>query len=142
MDIDVHLALLFELQEALYQAGARRFVFINVPAFHRAPTKGISPDYPPPDGRAPDLPGRIAEWNSELLRRIRLFRDRHPDVLVVHYDSFAMFTEILDNPESFGFRDAITECVEQDCFWADFLHPTSAVHWILAGEISAYLDRL
>ena len=37
LDIDAQLDLFLEAQEKLYSAGARNFIFFNVPPFHRSP---------------------------------------------------------------------------------------------------------
>ena len=37
LDLHAQLTLLFQLQESLFQAGARNFVFLTVPPFERAP---------------------------------------------------------------------------------------------------------
>jgi len=42
LDIDRQLALLFDVEETLYNAGARNFIFFTVPPFHRSPLGCIS----------------------------------------------------------------------------------------------------
>jgi hypothetical protein len=41
------------------------------------------------------------------------------------WDAWAEFTTILDDPTSYGFRDAVTYGTDADLFWYNDLHPTS-----------------
>lgn len=86
--------------------------------------------------------GRITEWNKELLKFITEFQRRHRDIYTYLYDSAAVFNAILDEPARFGFKDAISQCFQEDCVWWDEAHPAFGLHRILAQDMALFLDKL
>jgi phospholipase/lecithinase/hemolysin len=136
-DTQTQLTHLFDLQDNLYQAGARKFIFMTVPPFDRAPL-GISPplsSLETPD----DLPLRIAEWNTRLREYVDYFRKRYVLAFVSIYDVAAVFRSILDNPKRYKFKDATSDCHSNECFWYDNLHPTAPLYKFMAQDLSKYL---
>jgi len=127
-DTQTQLTHLFDLQDKLYQVGARKFVFMTVPPFDRAPIE--TPD---------DLPLRIAEWNTQLGDYVEYFRKRFVLAFVSIYDVAAVFRSILDNPKRYKFKDATSDCHSNECFWYDDLHPTAPLYRIMAQDFSKYL---
>ena len=85
---------------------------------------------------------RIEAWNIELLKFIAAFQRRHRDIYTYVYDSAPVFNTILDDPARFGFKDAISECLQGDCVWWDEAHPAFGLHRILAQDIAAFLNKL
>jgi hypothetical protein len=61
---------------------------------------------------------RLGNWNDEVAA------SHHPDATVMLFSAWATFTRIISDPGS---------------IWFDFMHPTSPVHNILAGEIAQLL---
>jgi len=119
---------LFEDHESLYEAGARNFLFIDVPPIARSPAaRGqllLRPIY--------------SQWNEALNERAQQFAATHADATVMIFSSWDTFSRILDDPASYGF-DASEKF---GGIWVDQLHPTTKVHDILAREISEFLNSV
>jgi phospholipase/lecithinase/hemolysin len=81
---------------------------------------------------------RFGNWNDELRRGFANFATTHPDATVMLFSAWDTFTRILTDPARYGFNPAdIT--IQGGSIWFDFMHPTSRVHDILAGEIAQFL---
>ncbi|KAG8731251.1 hypothetical protein FRC11_004657 [Ceratobasidium sp. 423] len=125
--INPSISELFDLHEILYHTGARNFLFINVPPIDRAPF-----------GTEPTLGSRVDAWNARLKRAAEAFQARRPDVSVFYYDAWALFTELLDNPEKYGFPDTTTV---GGSFWYDPVHPRTKVHDYMAANLAEFLPE-
>ncbi|KII86056.1 carbohydrate esterase family 16 protein [Plicaturopsis crispa FD-325 SS-3] len=123
----------FSLVQKLYDAGARNFLWINVPPVDRSPltiANGAS------DAALEKTV--IDGFNAKLAPKIKAFAANYTDAKTWLYDSHAEFTKILDSPTTYGFADATSYGGEND-FWANTLHPTSAVHTIIGKQIGELL---
>lgn len=129
------LEKLFGLQEQLYDAGARNFVFIDVPPVNRFPG-GLAARR-----GNPEVAMKYREWNDVLRTQVEGFREKHPDVAAFIWSSYDVFNRIMDNPAEFGFKaDQVSKPFSE--VWVDHLHPRGAVHKVIAKEISEYLYNL
>lgn len=91
------------LVEQLYQAGARNFLFVNIPAVHRSPLTMNQGDT---SARFVDMQrSTIADFNMRLLNMAAGLVQQHGDATVFVYDSFTLFNDVLDRPNS---RDETT----------------------------------
>ncbi|KAJ7263074.1 hypothetical protein C8J57DRAFT_1334618 [Mycena rebaudengoi] len=115
---------LFEIQETLYQSGARNFLFFNLSPIHRSPAKGKLASY--------------SAWNIELKNSASHFITAHADATVMIFSSWDTFTAVLDNPVAHGFP---AEDVKRQggSIWVDHLHPTSKMHDYIARDLSTFL---
>lgn len=68
-----------------------------------------------------------------------MFRERHSDVSLDVYDVAGLFNDVLDNPAKYGFKDAISYGDPEKCVWSDILHPTSAMHKVIAADVARFL---
>ncbi|KAJ7183434.1 hypothetical protein C8R46DRAFT_1066998 [Mycena filopes] len=129
---DDTLELLFTLEEKLYLAGARIFLFIDVPPIGKSPA-GIN--------ATSDISATYTNWNSCLLHSTQKFATTHPDARVLTFSAFDTFTRVLDNPKTYGFsaKDASRA---GGAVWRDHLHPTSRIHEIFAEDLVAFLKGL
>jgi phospholipase/lecithinase/hemolysin len=89
---------------------------------------------------------RIKAWNSNLIEYAQKFSEKHGDVRVRIYDAAALFTRVLDDPKKYGFKDStskfmLSDAEEESCIWYDDLHPTSAMHKILAADLARFLTE-
>ena len=89
---------------------------------------------------------RIKTWNSTLIEHAQKFSEKHDDVRVRIYDAAAVFTRALDDPKKYGFKDCtskfmLSDAEEESCIWYDDLHPTSAMHKILAADLAKFLTE-
>lgn len=121
------LASLFSLQETLYQNGARNFLFVNVPPFDRAPFSNNNPT----------TGAQITSWNTQLQSSIATFQAKHSDISAFYYDSWSLYTKLLDNPLSYGFTDTT---IVGGSFWNDAVHPKSKVHQYMAQDLATFLQ--
>ncbi|KAF8325111.1 hypothetical protein F5887DRAFT_1020665 [Amanita rubescens] len=83
------------------QAGARNYLFINVPPMERSPSFLARPVSNQLQEKA-----SITAYNSRLQTRINWFSGNHSDIQLWEWDAHAAFTDILDNPTAYGFKDA------------------------------------
>ena len=81
---------------------------------------------------------RFGNWNEELRRGLISFAASHPDATVMLFSAWDTFTRILSDPARYGFNPA-DRTTQGGSIWFDFMHPTSRVHNILAGEIAQFL---
>ena len=84
---------------------------------------------------------RFGHWNDELGRGVSAFALRHPDATVMLFSAWDIFSRILSDPARYGFNPADRH-TQGGSIWFDFMHPTSRVHSILAGEIAQFLASL
>ncbi|KIJ69721.1 carbohydrate esterase family 16 protein [Hydnomerulius pinastri MD-312] len=119
------IADLLDAQDELYKAGARNFVFINVPPIHRCPGSRRKRD-------------RLDSWNETLEQKARewALHPSHSDAYVMIYSSWDTFTRVIDDPVSTGFDDP------QSQIWVDQLHPTSKMHAIISKDLTKFLGAL
>jgi hypothetical protein len=85
---------------------------------------------------------RLQDWNDQLDDRADDLGRRHNDTTIAVYNAFAFLNTVLNNPKQYGFKDAVSECRQQDCFWHDDLHPMSAVHKLLAQDLLAFIATM
>ena len=81
---------------------------------------------------------QFGNWNDELRRGLVNFATSHPDATVMMFSAWDTFTRILSDPARYGFNPADRTTLGGS-IWFDFMHPTSRVHDILAGEIAQFL---
>ncbi|EJD46253.1 hypothetical protein AURDEDRAFT_144656 [Auricularia subglabra TFB-10046 SS5] len=116
---------------------ARAHLFLNVPPGERSPNTLNT-------GNATRVAlhaARVSGFNAALARRLAQFRaTAHAHVLA--FDVHGWFNAALDNAAALGFTNVTGYCQCRDkegFFWYDFVHPTEAVHRLLARDIDAAL---
>ncbi|KAF7363023.1 Carbohydrate esterase family 16 protein [Mycena venus] len=114
-------------------AGARNFLFINVPPIDRSPLMLAEPAASQALEKTV-----IAGFNTKLAAQISSFKANNSGVTTWLWDSNAAFTTILNAPTQFGFVDAVSFGNTGD-FWGNNYHPSSAAHQIFAKQISTLL---
>ncbi|KAJ7474110.1 hypothetical protein FB451DRAFT_1466641 [Mycena latifolia] len=123
----------FALVQKLYAAGARNFLFINVPPIDRSPLMLAQ------SAASQALEKTVlADFNAKLAAQITAFKANNSGVTTWLWDANAAFTTILNAPTQFGFVDAVSFGNTGD-FWGNNYHPSSAAHQIFAQEISKLL---
>ena len=78
------------------------------------------------------------KWNVALDKNVRKFVDTHPDATVFVFSSYECLARVFADPPKFGFA---AEGVHQEggpAFY-DHLHPTTAIHGIVAHDIHEFL---
>ncbi|KIY48525.1 hypothetical protein FISHEDRAFT_73495 [Fistulina hepatica ATCC 64428] len=118
-DLDAIVENVLDAAHRLYiKAGARNFVFIDVPPIDRSPA-GLE--------HADTIQGRVSAWNAQLNAQVSEFARDMPRVTVFCFSVHAVLTEVLDNPEEYEYAEEDTT-EEGGAIWADELHVTAAVH--------------
>ncbi|KAJ7670769.1 hypothetical protein DFH06DRAFT_981106 [Mycena polygramma] len=126
------LEKLFSLQEKLYAAGARIFLFIDVPPIARTPAGAKATS---------DISATYMNWNSTLRQSVQDFANAHPDARIITFSALDYFTRILDNPKDYGIpKKDLTRA--GGAVWRDHLHPTSRIHEIFAQDLVAFLKSI
>ena len=145
---DANLAIAGSVQ-ALYAAGARRFLI------WRAPNVGMTPALRTLDALNPGA----AQFATYLTQAFNTALDGAvgqlsalPGIDIVRLDTFALMNAMATDPAAFGLTNVTTACItpgiapftctnpDEFLFW-DGIHPTKAVHAIVAQEAAAALSR-
>ncbi|KZT70153.1 carbohydrate esterase family 16 protein [Daedalea quercina L-15889] len=127
---------LFDLQEKLFEAGARNFLLIDVPPVHRSPGGRRGPAKTTGDRSV-----RLELWNSLLREKAQQFASKHAQSTVLFFSSWATFSHALDDPATHGFEQKDTEAPASR-MWVDFLHPTSRMHDFVARDVAQFLTSV
>ncbi|KAJ7189175.1 hypothetical protein C8R46DRAFT_1341741 [Mycena filopes] len=117
-----------------YTAGARNFLFINVPPMERSPLMIAGQNA----AGLVLLQSVITTYNTKLAAKVAAFKAANSGVTTWLWDAHTAFTTILNAPTQFGFVDAVSFGATGD-FWGNNYHPSSAAHQIFAKQISAQL---
>ncbi|KAA1466768.1 hypothetical protein DENSPDRAFT_876792 [Dentipellis sp. KUC8613] len=125
------MATLFGAQEQLYLAGARNFLFIDVPPVHRSPVGSSA--------GSNDYSSIFVMWNEELRRALAAFAAAHGDATVLLFSSWDTFTRVLDNPAGYGFRPQDLNTMGGS-IWFDHIHPTTRFASVIARDIAHFLN--
>ncbi|KAI0371723.1 hypothetical protein BV20DRAFT_159228 [Pilatotrama ljubarskyi] len=125
-DLEPHMETLMDAAHDLYvKAGARNFIFIDVPPMGRFPG-ALSMSH--------TLQERANAWNILLHSEAKKFAEETSSATVLVFSSHAVFTDLLDDPERYGFtQDDVA--AEDGEVWVDELHASSLVHKIVADAL-------
>ncbi|KAG8955242.1 hypothetical protein FRC00_005548, partial [Tulasnella sp. 408] len=69
---------------------------------------------------------------------IRDFAEAHPDASIFIFDAWDVFEQMLTDPTKYGFSEKAGRGFDQEMYW-DAIHPTTAVHRILAKALADFL---
>ncbi|KAF5363206.1 hypothetical protein D9758_008373 [Tetrapyrgos nigripes] len=126
----------FALVQKLYNAGARNFLFINVPPTDRSPLMTSGNDAT----SLATLKSVITGFNTRLATKASQFQANNTGVKTFLWDSNAAFTQILNNPTAFGFKDNTTFGTGDGIFWGNNYHPSSAAHKFFGQDVATVLS--
>ena len=121
----------------LYNAGARKFLFISVPPVDRSPAFAGTD--------TANQSQTIDAYNVQLAAEIQSFAAAHADVVASTYDFHAFMTQVLDAPATYGFQDATCSGAgESRCVWWNYtnLHTTSTFQQVLAQDMTGAVGKL
>ena len=130
----------FNLAANLYNAGARRFLFIGVPPVDRSPV-GCNSDSCDPSVCS-DI---INSFNGQLAGRVEPWAQSLDGVTTSIYDFHAFMEGVLDNPTQYGFANAT--CAGNGngtCIWQDqsALHTGYIFQSLVAQNMVGHLTPL
>ncbi|KAL7280841.1 hypothetical protein ACG7TL_005785 [Trametes sanguinea] len=123
---------IFDAAHDLYvKAGARNFVFIDVPPVHRSPQAV--------EARSSDtIAERVEAWNDLLRAQAAEFGDRYKQATTLLLSSHRVLTEVLDDPAAFDLAEEDVDTAGGG-IWEEDLHLTEHMHTILAERLLASL---
>ena len=96
---------------------------------------------------------RYTTWNSELLRQAKDFAANSSKASIFVVSSYAIISDILDDPDSYGLSDCIededpnsenmdgddesddSDDDSQKAMWVDDIHLSTAGHQVLANKL-------
>ncbi|TFK65271.1 hypothetical protein BDN72DRAFT_860747 [Pluteus cervinus] len=127
-ELEAIVETILDATHTLYiKAGARRFIFIDVPPIDRSPGALEFED---------TIRTRVNSWNEQLHAQVSEFTRETPQATVFFFSAHTTITEILENPAEYDFlEDDIAD--EGGAIWTDYLHITTAVHKIMATHLLA-----
>jgi len=141
---------LFTVQERLYDAGARNFMFIDIPPIDRSPacTKLTMFDVDDDDREATinAAKERFIGWNIALDQFTRRFASskaskKAPPPTILYHSAHKTMTNILDDPSDHCFNTEDVSKLEGE-IWTDHIHVTSRVHDFIAKDIGTFLSGI
>jgi phospholipase/lecithinase/hemolysin len=137
----------------LYAAGARNFLVWRAPDVGLTPAIGtLDRMHPGTKGLASFLTGGFNTGLDNLVSVLLSPVSPLPDIRIVRLDAYRLLHDIVDDRSAFGLTDVTSPCVtpniapftcqapDEFLFW-DGIHPTGAVHAIIAQEAAAALAR-
>ena len=138
---------------ALYAAGAKKFLVLNLPDLGVLPALRIADDLCNHTCGAPFFAGVLSQlFNFNLENGVLSGIESLPGVKIIRLNLFQKMNAIMADPAAFGLTETETPCItpnvapstckkpDQYFFW-DGIHPTKAVHGILAQEAAAVLAQ-
>ena len=145
------------LIDELYQAGARNFLFLNVPPVDKAPRTTAY-------GAAAEAleASAIADFNTRVAS-LASNVSSYANSSVFLFDTNALFSQVLENPNAYqptsiyknttdycpAYQDGTPEedTFDPSCgipvnqyFWLNTLHPTYPIHDVLASQLALMLE--
>ncbi len=141
--------------DKLARSGAKRIVVMNLPDVSRTPTFSGRND-------GADVAQKVKTFNQLLAAAVAKLRERYGATLKLEiYDAYALFDDVLNHPQNYGFDDVAHACLDIDgssslgymgapvpraacrdpgrfVFW-DSLHPTTRAHALLAQKLAEYI---
>jgi phospholipase/lecithinase/hemolysin len=133
----------------LHGAGARNFLVWSAPNPALTPAIRYLDTIAP--GTAQLATGLTVAFNGHLASIVAQW-SAAPGIRMARLDAFALLNEIVADGSRFGLTDVTTACLtpyeqpyactnpDEFLFW-DGIHPTAAVHGIIAQRVASVLDR-
>jgi len=122
----------FNQVQRLYNLGARKFVFLNVPPINRAPSNLGSDEW-----SQTTLKAAIQTYNNLIVARTALFNAANAGAQAQAIDIFTKFDLVLDNPTVYG--AANSSCWNADgktCLWWNDYHPGLVLQNGVADDVA------
>ncbi|KAI6108141.1 SGNH hydrolase-type esterase domain-containing protein [Pisolithus sp. B1] len=115
------------VHELYIKAGARNFVFVNVPPIDRSPQALDA-------GLSDEMEERVKVWNELFQAQVTEFGTSSKEAMVLLFSSHQVLTEVLDDPLEFDFSED-DPTTEGGGIWMDDLHVTTEVHDVFAERL-------
>ncbi|KAF9471786.1 hypothetical protein BDN70DRAFT_938685 [Pholiota conissans] len=126
--LNAEFALIQKLVQ--YNAGARNFLWANVPPIDRSPLMLAQTTSAQATEKA-----IILDFNSRLAAKIAQFKANNTGVTTFLWDSNAQFTTMLNSPSTYGFQDATSYGSAATMFWGNNYHPSTYANKFFGQQI-------
>ena len=128
--------------DALYAAGARHFLVLDVPPIALTPAIAIA------NAVAPGTAGFVDQLTHLFNAKLALMlsaKAAYPGITIAPFDVYTLIASIVANPQAFGLSNVTDACITPNVapftcqnpdaylFW-DGIHPTKVVHGIIADQ--------
>lgn len=131
------IASYFNEQQILYNAGARKFLFLTVPPIQDTPlmiSQGASVQA--------NEASAITTFNNALSQAAANFKAQNAGVTIYIYDTQTPFLKVINNPTAYG--AANNTCFDSSgsvCIWFNNYHPGLAIQDLVAQGVAATLGN-
>lgn len=99
--------------QALYESGARRFVFLTVPPIHLSPAVQVQGD-----STVKAEAVAVKQYNDALRSRVAAFATANADAKTYLVDTTTPFLEAIQNPQRYGSANATCfDASGTECLW-------------------------
>ncbi|KAK2023100.1 hypothetical protein LX32DRAFT_708877 [Colletotrichum zoysiae] len=136
--------------EAVYNAGHRHFLFLNLPPLDKNPASQVDPV---------SLPSTqmIKTYNDVVNQTAKSFSEKHPDSTALVFDAYSWLTRVFNDAASFSITNTTSFCPAYKAwdidtnysaygcqpigkyFWYNSGHITYSAHKALADKVKEFL---
>jgi phospholipase/lecithinase/hemolysin len=141
--IDNRIAEIKSLTESAIALGFEHIVLGNMPPLARLPASSLLPS-----SQRNDLEADVADYNADFDALIGDLSRTHPTVTFHVADLAGVIATVAASPGAYGFVDASSTLYDENgdatgndpgsVMWWDPLHPTEALHQVIADDVSEY----
>lgn len=103
------------------------------PAFDRAPAFTDQDET-----KLKQMRSDIADYNAAITERFTTFKASNSGATGQVFNTTPSFEKVLNDPTSYGAKDATCQSSDGSCIWTDTYHPGTALHEVLA---KAYVEE-
>lgn len=126
---------------SLATAGAKNIMVVNLPELGKLPLTLASNDA--------NRLNTLTQEHNQLLASLE--QTLNPDINLISLDVNSLFNQVLTNPQEFGFTNVTDACifnpecrdnptVQNQYFFWDIIHPTTAAHQLIGNLASEALE--
>lgn len=108
----------------LYKAGARNFLWVNLPSFDKVPS-GIRSSAAVQAG----LAAGSQTFNADYAAALTQLKQQYPLITITSVDAFALFNDMISNPGKYGFTNVTDNARDDYLAGNTTLNPDQYLFW-------------